>query len=285
MFLQEPDQTQYDVRFRLFDIPVRVHPFFWLVTVFLGFRTVQENPGLRGLFYLGMWVVLMFVSILVHELGHVCMGKIFGSDGRILLYGLGGLAIGSSDLPGRWQRIAVMFAGPLAGFLLMLAFLPIGCWVDSDLVLTVFRNLIGLRGPGYEPDTALWFVELTSQLIWFNLFWGLVNLLPLWPLDGGQISRELCTGYLAGNGMRVSLIISIVVAGAFAVYSLVSIFNKERIISFLPSLDLFGVFFFGFLAYGSWLMLQQVPRGGQYRVEEESYERAPWERDADWWKR
>jgi Zn-dependent protease len=285
MFLQEPDQTQYDVNFRLFRIPVRVHPWFWIVTLLFGFKTLQDNPGPRGFFYLGMWVVLMFVSILVHELGHVCTGKIFGSDGHILLYGLGGLAIGSSDLPGRWQRIAVMAAGPIAGFLLMLAFLPISWGVDDNLALAIMRSVIGLHGPLVHADTPDWFIELARQLIWFNLFWGLVNLLPLWPLDGGQISRELCTGYLAGNGMRVSLIISIVVAGALAVYSLLSMFNKEPIISFLPSLDLFGVFFFGFLAYGSWLMLQQTPRGGQYRVEEESYERAPWERDADWWKR
>lgn len=287
MFLQEPDETQYDLKFRLGDIPVRVHPLFWLVTVFLGFRTLQDNPMPYGLLYLAMWVACVFVSILVHELGHVCMGKLFGSSGHIVLHSLGGLAIGSSDLPNRWQRIAVMFAGPLAGFVLMLAFMPIACAIDWDLVLTVFRNLIGLHGPGYEPGTPRWFVELTSQVIWFNLFWGLVNLLPLWPLDGGQISRELCRAYIVPNGIRVSLIVSIIVGGVLAVYSLLTLLAKEqRIISFLPSLDLFGVILFGFLAYGSWQMLQQTPRGGgHYRMEDESYERAPWERDADWWKR
>ena len=58
----------------------------------------------------------MFVSILIHEFGHVWMGQAFGSRGHIVLYGFGGLAIGSNRLDSRWQRIAVSFAGPLAGF-------------------------------------------------------------------------------------------------------------------------------------------------------------------------
>jgi Zn-dependent protease len=286
MFLQEPDQTQYDVRFRLFDIPVRIHPLFWLVSVFLGFSALQENPGLTGFFYLGLWVACVFVSILVHELGHVFVGKVFGCNGHIVLYSFGGLAIGSAGQSNRWQRIAVTFAGPGAGFVLLAGILFAGAFYDSNLMLRLLGGMFGLEWGGpVEQVPPRWLIILLIDMIAINLYWGLVNLLPIWPLDGGQISREVCTGYLA-NGMRTSLIISIVVSGAFVVYSLLTLVNKDWAISFLPPLGLFGLLFFGFLAYGSWLMLQQVPRGGgQYRMDEESYERAPWERDADWWKR
>src|SRR5438105_4366565 len=111
----EPERTPYDWNWRIFGIPVRVHPLFWLISVILGWDTVHE-----GFQYLLLWIGCVFVSILVHELGHVFMGQVFGSPGYIVLHSFGGLAVGSSALQNRWKRIAVYFAGPLAGFLLYL---------------------------------------------------------------------------------------------------------------------------------------------------------------------
>src|SRR5215468_11609191 len=102
--------TRFDVNFKLGDIPVRIHPYFWLGTLLLGLDLNQ--PALDIFTHLLAWVVIVFVSILVHELGHVLMGRYFGSSGHIILMGLGGLAVGSSDLPLRRQRIAVYLAGP-----------------------------------------------------------------------------------------------------------------------------------------------------------------------------
>ena len=68
--------------------------------------------------YLVLWIICVFVSILIHEMGHVLMGRLFGAEGHIVLYSFGGLAIGSKRLADRWQRIAVSFAGPLAQFIL-----------------------------------------------------------------------------------------------------------------------------------------------------------------------
>src|SRR4051794_25455134 len=98
--------TRFDVRFMLGDIPVRIHPYFWVGTVVLGLDLNQ--PALDILTHLLAWLAIVFVSILVHELGHVLMGRYFGSTGHVILTGLGGLAVGSSDLPLRRQRIAVL---------------------------------------------------------------------------------------------------------------------------------------------------------------------------------
>src|SRR5438045_291862 len=110
----EPTSTPYDLRWRMFGIPVRVHPMFWLVSVIMG-----ANAFSQGVQYLLLWVGCMFISILIHELGHVLMGQAFGAYGHIVLDGFGGLAVGSNQLDVRWQRIAVCFAGPLAGFLFL----------------------------------------------------------------------------------------------------------------------------------------------------------------------
>src|SRR5207253_5715528 len=138
-------------------IDVRVHPMFWLVSLIMGWSAVD-----LGFAYLLVWVACVFVSVLIHELGHVFAGKLFGSHGHIVLYTFGGLAIGSSALRNRWQRIVVYFAGPVAGFLL------------CGLVWWGERHM----NP-FEERPLLW--AAMQDLFVINLFWGIMNLLPVWP--------------------------------------------------------------------------------------------------------
>ena len=85
MLLGEPPPSPGDLHFRLFGFPVRVHPFFWLITVVLNIRTVLTLPPLLA------WVAAVFIGILVHELGHAFAMRHYGQDPWITLYGLGGL--------------------------------------------------------------------------------------------------------------------------------------------------------------------------------------------------
>jgi Zn-dependent protease len=238
----------------MFGIDVRVHPLFWLISAMLGWRLAEQ----LGYQYLLLWVACVFVSILIHELGHVFVGRIFGAYGHIVLYSFGGLAIGSSDLPHRWQRVAVYFAGPLAGFILL------------GLVEVIIRVIELPRTPSAVMLVA------TLLFLWeINLFWGLMNLLPVWPLDGGQISREVFTWLTPNNGLRVSLGLSIFVAAAIAITAAVGW------VKFIGQ-DFYLAILFGLLAFSSFQMLQQLPP--RYRSEEQE-ELAPWERDPDYWKR
>src|SRR5947209_18655190 len=107
--LFEPSRTAYDLNFRLFGVEVRVHPLFWLLSALLGPHDLQAE---HCVLLLVVWIACVFVSILLHELGHVLVGRLFGSHGHIVLYSFGGLAVGSNDLPSRWLRIAVLLAGP-----------------------------------------------------------------------------------------------------------------------------------------------------------------------------
>ena len=89
MFLfQEPPPTQYDLRFTVAGIPVRVHPLFWLIALLLG---AAGDPLL-----LPAWVLVIFVSILIHELGHALAFRRVGQDSRIVLHMAGGLTIPES---------------------------------------------------------------------------------------------------------------------------------------------------------------------------------------------
>lgn len=261
MILLEPERTQWDLNWRMWGIPVRVHPLFWLITLLLGLNALQD-----GFAYLLVWAGCVFVSILVHELGHIFMGLTFGARGHIVLYSFGGLAIGSNDLRGRGQRVAVSFAGPVAGFVLL------------GLTLLI-KNLLEPPGGFTQLARAMLF-DLTV----INLVWGILNLMPIWPLDGGQITREVLDGFLPGRGLRLSLQISVGCAILLALQSLAAHAGLSPISQ--PS-GIFNAIFFGLLGYSSYRVLQQLPRGRGEWEEEHSWDRrrAPWESDPDDWKR
>ncbi len=279
-------RTRFDWNFHIGDIPVRVHPFFWLTTVLLS-RPDKE----QFLPFLLAWVVIVFVSILVHELGHVLMGRLFGSRGEIVLTGLCGLAIGSNHLSERWQRILVSLAGPGAGFLLGGVVYFVFWMLYPEYSIAWLQLLVGIRPElvaGAFPSLIA--ANIFGNLMYVNLFWGLVNLLPIWPLDGGQVCRELCEAKKGPDGMRLSIQISLITALAFAVLELVEFIRIEELkrlplIPYVPlAPSLFTILFFAFLAFNSWRVLQFIRRGGMYEEQDQS-PRAPWERDADWWKK
>jgi Zn-dependent protease len=277
--------TPYDLRFRIGDIPVRVHPYFWLSTLFLGLSNTERSFG-DLLIHMAAWAAVLFVSILVHELGHVLMGRYFGSSGHILLTGFCGLAIGSSNLPERWQRNAVSLAGPGAGFLLAGVVAGLFWLYSPDLTLSLLGALVGVPVPiGADVDFPPEIVEyMIFQLLWINIFWGLVNLLPIWPLDGGQISREVCEAYRGREGLRLSVQISLATAAGLAVFALVEVIARRRLIPYFSlGRSFFSVVFFGLLAFNSWQLLRYV-RYADPRWEEDEQPRQAWERDPDWWK-
>lgn len=234
----EPAESAYDLRWRMFGTPVRVHPMFWLLNIILGWDATMGPRG-GGIPSLVLWVGCVFISILVHEFGHVLVGRLFGSHGYIVLYSMGGLAIGSNQLHRRWQRIAVSFAGPFAEFLL----------------LAVFLGMLYLVGPHLPPKWAPYSAQLLDFMLLINLFWAIVNLLPIWPLDGGQIAREICQAIMPQHGTAISLGLSLVVSGVLAVHMLMASRGRP-LIPFLGFGDMFLALFFALFCATSFLALQ-----------------------------
>ena len=237
MYLFEPNRTPFDLNFNLFGIHVRVHPMFWLVTGILGSN--QDDPK-----YVFMWIGVVFISVLIHELGHVLVGQLFGSYGHIVLYGFGGLAIGSSDLRKRWQRNLVYVAGPCAQLLILA--------VVIGIYFICVLNHVRLQEPA---AIALY------QFFIVNLFWPILNLLPVWPLDGGRISRETFEWLIPRNGTGVSLIVSFIVAAFLAINSLMA-YRGHPILPYLHG-SLWSALFFAMFAVSNvqeWQMLREHSR-------------------------
>ncbi|MES2474945.1 MAG: site-2 protease family protein [Verrucomicrobiota bacterium] len=209
-------------RFSIFGIPVEVQPFFWVITALLGGATGADSK--EAFLAVTLFIMAAFVSILIHELGHALTGRhLGGGRALILLTSMGGLAINQGGRFNRQQRFWMIAAGPGAGFAflaLILAILSIA-FGAPDTLRWVSAELFGLGLPDMAGKLVAFFNEkpfmyaLLSNLVWINFWWGLLNLLPIMPLDGGQITE------LFVRPPRRVYLIGAIVAAAAAVFGFV----------------------------------------------------------------
>lgn len=253
MLIADQPTTPYDLNFRVLGVPVRVHPLFWLISVILG--PIHDEPK-----YVVMWVAVVFVSILVHEMGHALAIRSYGWRPSILLYSFGGLAMYQPTHHDPRKQILISLAGPLAGFALAgLTILLLSA--TGNTVRFSFGGPIGLkwtfivRNLTGSNDNLL---NLVDQLLQVNIFWGLLNLLPIWPLDGGHVCYEFLLELRVREALVKALWVSVTVAGAVAIYTVIRL-GKDL------SHDFFIPLMFGYLAYSSFSLLQSYSgRGGGY---------------------
>lgn len=254
MFLSEPGRTGYDLNFSCFGFPVRVHPAFFVLPLLLGngLITPAVNQGVGLLVVTGIF----FVSILIHELGHAVAFRYFGIPSRIVLYWMGGLAIPESSRA--WgnrptgalnpnQQIVISFAGPAFGLALAAVFYGLVYLLGGSVT---FRNesFPPLLEPFFSKESKYAGYGIVFMIcyggIMLNLFLNILNLAPIYPLDGGQIARQVMVKLDAYNGVRNSIVLSL---GSAILIALVSLSAGDR----------FLAFFFGFMAWTNYQMLQQ----------------------------
>lgn len=173
-------------RFSLFGIPVTIQPFFWAAMGILGFISHQNSEQVVML--VALFIIAGTISILIHELGHALTGKFFGAYPEIVLHGFGGFAAFHGAGFSRGQAFLVTLAGPafqfVAGYLAMLAY----------------------QHSGIEPS-LLGHAFIKSFII-VSIAWAILNLIPVVPLDGGQ----LLLSALGPRRVRLTLTISIITA-------------------------------------------------------------------------
>ncbi len=220
VFATEPSPTNYDINFTFFGIPVRIHPFFFLLPVLWG-----ANSG--DIFLMLIFILVFFVSVFVHELGHVLAMKSVGQRARIMLYSMGGLAIpdgGSISSRSRHStgnKVMISAAGPLAGFLLAAAVIGIGKILGGQVLIGWLFNVLPIPWLVLSTSSIAsnhYLVELFEITVLINIYMNLFNLLPIIPMDGGQIMRDVSIELNPWNGMKWALWTSIVVAGLLAIY-------------------------------------------------------------------
>lgn len=259
MLLAEPQRTQFDLNFQVFGFPVRVHPLFWLMGLISGYSG-GDSAGILLL----TWIFAVFVSILIHELGHALMIRRFGREAHIVLYMMGGLAIEgrpSSHESSPWsfemsdyrprartpiEQILISAAGP--GIQLALAAAVIGLVYATGGSVRLAGDIIPLPVPklGGELATNINLHILVWDLLYINIFWALINLVPVLPLDGGQIATQVLIQRNPWTGMQQALWLSVIAGGAMAILSL-TVLQQQ-----------FMMLLFASLAASSYLTLQQA---------------------------
>ena len=147
--------------------------------------------------------------------------------------------MGSNQLSRRWQRIAVSFAGPFAEFIL----------------LGVFLVALYFLTPHISPRWDFYVEKMLRFMVIVNLFWALVNLLPIWPLDGGQIAREISRAIMPQRGTSFSLGLSMLVSGIFALHILMASQGRP-LLPYVPAFSMFMALFFAMFCVNSFLALQ-----------------------------
>jgi stage IV sporulation protein FB len=246
LLFQPPPPTRYDLRFNLLGFPIRVHPLFWLIALLLG-------SGSGDPLQILIWVLVVFVSILIHELGHALAFRRYGLSSQIILHFSGGLTIPESTLWGnRWANVAlgpneqifISVAGPGAGFLFAVLIIVGVLVAGGSIITTRLLGFIPLPGLALLPFGGQILAGFVTALLWVNIFWGLINLMPVYPLDGGNVARYILLQVDPADGVRKSLWVSVITGGLIA------------LVAFFLLRSVYMALLFGFLAFQSYQSLQ-----------------------------
>lgn len=181
------------VRFSLFGVRVTISPTLWPVLAVLG--GLFTASGVQNLLGVALFVVAALLCLLTHEMGHALVGrKLGGGEPEICLAWLGGDCSNPAARLTRTQGVIMTAAGPAASLLLglfaigllglFINSLPAACYIALHAVFGVVPSGTWELG---APLGILFFIDTICVCFWWSFF----NLLPVFPLDGGQMMHGL----------------------------------------------------------------------------------------------
>jgi Zn-dependent protease len=223
--------------FRIFGVPIRVEPFFIVVAALFGIR-------LEPLWVVFAWVVIVFVSVLVHEMGHALTYRALGQRSAVVLHGFGGFTVatgGGRRVLSKGKSILVSVSGAFAQLLVL--GLPAWLLYRSDWYDEAGLTWLLAGGDGFSWVPIVYYTQFVS--IW----WALFNLLPIRPLDGGHVAETLV-------GFETACKLSI---GAAIIAGFITFRSGQ--------FGLFGLIFFGVFAYMNYRDLKNGQSTGAFDVE------------------
>lgn len=177
------------IHFTLFGIPVYIRPSFWVVLAIFG-GALSIN-SVEGLIYPALFVIAGFVAILSHEMGHALVGRRLGGGQQMIVLELfGGLTSSHGMQLTRGGRALMILAGPMMTLLLGI----ISLWITWNIVAPVMTaHNLTFWDLAISPFTAAAIspqLYILSCLIMIGEWWTILNLLPIYPLDGGQLIAQ-----------------------------------------------------------------------------------------------
>lgn len=172
-------------------IPISIHPLFWLVALLIGWVWTYSLSGAL------LCVFVILVSVLLHEFGHALTAMLFGQKTRIELAAFGGFTYREGRKLSLGEEFLVVLNGPITGFLLFLA------------GYLVFRYI------PIENQLLLFIVKFTFTA---NLFWTVINLVPVLPLDGGHLLSIILESIFGFKGVKMAIVIGLIIAVSISIF-------------------------------------------------------------------
>lgn len=199
---------------RIAGIPVRLHGSLLLFLPLFAWTFVPPGTGWVGILWGCVYAVSLFACVILHELGHSLVARRQGAvilD--ILLLPIGGMARIAGMSPRPRDEFLVAAAGPAVSLLLGAA-----GWLAAPFLFPV------------NP----WLGIVADSLGWMNLWLGLFNLIPAYPMDGGRIFRALLSPRLGPvRATRIAARTAQAVALLFVVRAVWPYFHGSQIRIFL----------------------------------------------------
>jgi Zn-dependent protease len=174
--------------------------FFILLLFFTAYAYSPNQP----IQYALIWIPIIFVSVLFHELAHAAMIKVLGfGSSRIVLGGMGGVTMNERRAK-PWQDLLISVAGPASNIALMYGTL----WVARNLQVAQTDQMLAAFLPRFYQGTRLW---------------AIFNMIPVPPLDGGHATREFFRIFLSERtAFIIAIWIAMVVGSAVVVFAIYS---------------------------------------------------------------
>lgn len=172
-------------------VRVRIHPLFFCMALFIGWMNSLSVQGTA------LWVGVIFCSVLLHEYGHAGTALFFGQRPHIELIGFGGVTQRQGPRLKLWQEFFVVLNGPLVGLLL------------GTLAYQLLKQM------GNHPSLPR---EILYIAFYVNVFWTVLNLLPIYPLDGGHLLGIVLEALFGFRGYKIALFLSLALGGLLSVF-------------------------------------------------------------------
>ena len=223
MFFSTDPNQQGTFRFKLFGFPISIHWSFLILPILWGSQSGPDAiDQTRSVL---IYIIGFFISILGHELGHALAYRSFGGSAQIMIHAMGGMAVSHGSF-NRKQKIIITAAGPLFGLAMGIICLLLAMFLDLNLM-------------------SEYLIKFLNLMIFLNIFWSFFNLLPIIPLDGGQLlghimheKKPVLRGQIGG-----------ITAGLAALFL------------FLILGSIFGAILLGYLAYQNFKAADRARRG------------------------